>query len=94
MAYKTLKHIRDLKDKEHYYRVGETYPREGLEVSEERLAELVKIEAIELVEDDSIDNEVNLTRLNKTELVELAENREIEIDEADTKADIIEKLGE
>ena len=42
MTYKTTKAIRDLQDDEFCYYAGAIYPREGLEVSEERLAELVE----------------------------------------------------
>lgn len=38
--YKVLRFFMDLKDKDHPYNVGDTYPREGLEVSAERIAEL------------------------------------------------------
>lgn len=38
--YKTIKYFQDLKDNNHPYNAGDVYPREGLEVSEERLAEL------------------------------------------------------
>lgn len=38
--YKVIKFFADLQDKNHVYNVGDIYPREGLEVSGERLAEL------------------------------------------------------
>ena len=38
--YKVIKMFHDLQDKNHLYNVGDTFPREGLEVSAERLAEL------------------------------------------------------
>lgn len=38
--YKVIKHFADLQDKNHIYNVGDTFPHKGLEVSEERLAEL------------------------------------------------------
>ena len=38
--YKAIKHFVDLQDKNHPYHVGDVFPREGLEVSAERLAEL------------------------------------------------------
>lgn len=41
MAYKTIAVFKDLQDDEgHVYTVGEEYPREGMTVTEERLAEL------------------------------------------------------
>lgn len=38
--YRVIKYFTDMKDKERPYHPGDTYPREGFEVSEERLAEL------------------------------------------------------
>lgn len=38
--YKVIKHFCDLQDKNHPYNVGDTFPRKGLNVTEERLAEL------------------------------------------------------
>ena len=42
MTYKTTTAVRDTQDNGFYYHAGATYPREGLEVSEERLETLVK----------------------------------------------------
>lgn len=38
--YKVLKFFYDLQDNDHAYYVGDVFPRNGLAVSEERLAEL------------------------------------------------------
>lgn len=38
--YKVIKFFTDLQDKDHPYNVGDPYPREGLKVSEARIAEL------------------------------------------------------
>ena len=86
MGYKTLKAIRDLQDNEHYYKKGATYPRKGFKVAQERLDELVQIGAIEKTQD--------LNKLTKAELIALAEDNQVEVVDSDTKADIIEKLGE
>ena len=86
MGYKTLKAIRDLQDDEHYYKKGEAYPRKGFKVAQERLDELVQVGAIEKTQD--------LNKLTKAELISLAEDNRIEVVDGDTKADIIEKLGE
>ena len=86
MEYKTLKAIRDLQDNEHHYKKGEAYPRKGFEVAQERLDELVQIGAIEKTQD--------LSKLTKAELIDLAEDNQVEVMDSDTKADIIEKLGE
>lgn len=42
MTYKTTKAIRDTQDNDFCYYAGAIYPRQGLEVSKERLEELVK----------------------------------------------------
>ena len=86
MGYKTLKAIRDLQDDEHYYKKGEAYPRKGFKVAQERLDELVQIGEIEKTQD--------LNKLTKAELIALAEDDQVEVVDSDTKADIIEKLGE
>lgn len=38
--YKVINFFTDLHDNDHPYNVGDTFPREGVEVTEERLAEL------------------------------------------------------
>lgn len=38
--YKVIKYFTDLQDKDHAYNVGDTYPRKGLKVTDERIAEL------------------------------------------------------
>lgn len=38
--YKVIKYFTDLQDKNHPYNVGDIFPREGMEVTEERLVEL------------------------------------------------------
>ena len=38
--YKVIKRFRDLQDNNHAYSVGDTFPRNGVEVDAERIAEL------------------------------------------------------
>lgn len=38
--YQVIRFFTDLKDNDYAYKVGDTFPREGVEVSEERLTEL------------------------------------------------------
>lgn len=38
--YKVIKYFTDLQDKEHPYHPGDTFPRDGVQVSAERLKEL------------------------------------------------------
>ena len=88
MAYKVTQAIRDLQDNQRYYRAGDKFPRNGLEVDDERVAELVKGGYIVAVVEDDAD----LSKLKKDELVALAIEKGIEVDTKDTKAEIIEKL--
>ena len=38
--YKVIKYFTDLQDNEHPYNAGDTFPRDGLTVSRERIIEL------------------------------------------------------
>lgn len=51
MTYKTTTAVRDTQDNDFYYHEGASYPREGLEVSKERLETLVKNGYIVAVDD-------------------------------------------
>ena len=82
-------HIRDSQDNGYYYRAGADYPREGLKVSDERLKELVNGGWIGKKEEPA-----DLMKYKKDELLALAEEKGVEVLDSDTKADIIEKLGE
>ena len=56
--YKVIKHFIDLHDNDHSYEEGDIFPREGADVSEERIKELASSDnkqhtpLIELVEKD------------------------------------------
>lgn len=88
MAFKVTTPIRDSKDDNHYYDAGDVFPREGLEVDDDRVAELVKGGYIVA----NVEDEADLSKLKKDELVALAVEKGIEVDTKDTKAEIIEKL--
>lgn len=88
--YKVIERFEDAQDNGHEYQVGDIYPRDGLEVSEERFTELSTINnrrnliAIKLVEDDtteqseaSADEQKSLSDMKVAELKELAKKREI-----------------
>ncbi|HDA2179614.1 Rho termination protein [Staphylococcus aureus] len=88
--YKVIERFEDAQDNGHEYQVGDIYPRDGLEVSEERFAELSttnnrrNLIAIKLVEDDtteqseaSADEQKSLSDMKVAELKELAKKREI-----------------
>lgn len=61
--YKAIKYFVDLQDNEHPYNAGDTFPRDGLEVSKERIIELStainrrKEPLITFVEDDDVKEE-------------------------------------
>lgn len=40
MGYKVIRYFTDLQDNDHPYNVGDTFPRDGLDVTVERAAEL------------------------------------------------------
>lgn len=61
MTYKTTKAVRDTQDNGFCYYAGATYPRQGLEVSKERLETLVKNGYIVAVDEGA-------TKDHKTEL--------------------------
>ena len=88
MAYKVTQAIRDLQDNQRYYRAGDKFPRNGLKVDDERVAELVKGGYIVA----EVEEDADLSKLKKGELVALAIEKGIEVDAKDTKAEIIEKL--
>lgn len=69
--YKVIKHFIDLHDNDHSYNEGDIFPREGVDVSEERLKELAGSDnkqhtpLIELVEEDP-DNTADADTEEKT----------------------------
>lgn len=69
--YKVIKHFIDLHDNDHSYNEGDIFPREGVDVSEERIKELVGSDnkqhtpLIELVEED-LDNTADADTVEKT----------------------------
>ena len=84
MTYKTTTAVRDTQDNGFYYHAGATYPREGLEVSKERLETLVKNGYIVKVELTSKEIKAKLEELgikykssaSKAELLTLLEGTE------------------
>ena len=76
--YKVIEYFMDLQDNKHEYNVGDVFPREGLEVSEERLAELA-----------GSDNKRKMPLIEKAEEVkeEAAEEVKEEVKPAKKKAE-------
>ena len=88
MSYKVIHYFTDLQDFNHPYHVGDTFPREGMKVSEKRLEELSTsknkqkkplIKLVEPVEVKEIKEEINVT-----ELVENNEYTKTEINRMST----------
>lgn len=85
--YKVLAYFTDLQDNNHKYNEGDTFPRCGLSVSEQRLQELSttnnrrNIKLIELVEEQKEQPKYTKTEINRmttTELRKLAEENMID----------------
>ena len=77
MGYRVIKYFTDLKDHNHEYQVGDKFPHEGLEVSEERYKELSStanrrgIPLIEKIEETEEIEEVEETeKINDEPVVE------------------------
>lgn len=72
MTYKTTKAVRDTQDNDFYYYAGATYPRQGLEVSKERLETLVKngyiVAAFDKKPEPVLEGTKEETKGHKTEL--------------------------
>lgn len=85
MSYKVIHYFTDLQDFNHPYHVGDTFPREGMKVSEKRLEELStnknkqKKPLIALVESEEVKEEINVE-----ELVEKNEYTKTEINRMST----------
>lgn len=88
--YKVIERFEDAQDNGREYQVGDIYPRDGLEVSEERFTELsttnnrCNLIAIKLVEEKqteqseaNAEEQKSLSDMKVAELKELAKKREI-----------------
>lgn len=84
----------DLQDAEYLYDVGDAYPREGLEPSEERIKELLgadnlqgqsMIKAVKTVPADKKSEEVTESELSKEDTEENADTPETEVENSADK---------
>lgn len=92
--YKVIKSFCDLQDNNHYYQADkDTFPRAGLEVTEERLAELASDknkQGVPLIE--KVDETPDVEKMTVPQLKEYAKEKNIELDGATAKAEILEKI--
>ena len=78
--YKVIKHFIDLHDNDYSYEEGDTFPREGITVKPERIAELSgssnkqKTPLIVLVEDPKDESGEKETTTDKTKAVDKKES--------------------
>lgn len=100
--YKVIHFFTDLQDKGHPYHVGDTFPREGIEVSEERLMELSGSQnkqgkpLIELSIVESAYTRTEISRMSKQDLVVVANSVGIPVEDktgAELKEELIEYFG-
>ena len=92
MTYTTTKAIRDLQDNDFCYYAGAIYPRQGLEVSKERLDELVEKGAIVKTEEPFVD-EVELDEdLTIDEIKAALDELGIKYSSRTKKAELLELL--
>ena len=101
MAYKTTKAIRDTQDNDFCYYEGAIFPRQGLEVSKERLEMLVKNGYIVAVDDkkpepadDGVgeETEENKTELTAKEIKDKLDELGVEYKSSASKAELLALL--
>ena len=93
MAYQVIKHFTDLQDSNHSYNVGDTFPRNGKEVSRKRLTELStqnNRQGEPLIE--RVQEQVDYSGMKVSELKELAKERDIEGYNDMKKTDLVKVL--
>ena len=101
MTYKTTKAIRDTQDNDFCYYAGAIFPRQGLEVSKERLEMLVKNGYIVAVDDNKLEpadegvgeeTEENKTELTAKEIKDKLDELGIEYKSSASKAELLALL--
>ena len=93
MAYKVIEYFTDLQDDNFAYNVGDKYPREGKDVSEERLTELstgANLRGVPLIEEVRGAEETADATISKKETVATTEE-DSEVEDADNAAPVEEE---
>ena len=97
--YKVIAYFVDLQDNNHPYNVGDTFPRDGLEVKPERIAELSGkhnkrgTPLIELAQEQAPAGD-SIEAKTVEQLKEYAASKGIDLGNATKKAEIIAKIKE
>lgn len=101
MAYIVTKNIIDTKDNNRFYEEGDTFPREGFEVSKDRIAELIgkgvlSVKGEETPEtpsqtpnEEAGETEKPVEKLKVAELKELLDGAGVEYEADAKKADLV-----
>lgn len=92
MAYIVTKNIIDTKDNNRFYETGDTFPREGFEVSKDRIAELIGKGVLSVKgEEASVEGteEKPVEKLKVAELKELLDKAGVEYEADAKKADLV-----
>lgn len=93
MTYKVIKYFTDLQDNDHEYNVGDLFPRDGKEVSEERLTELsTKNNRQYKALIERVQKQIDYSGMKVSELKELAKERGINGYSDMKKVELIEVL--
>ncbi len=93
MKYRAIRYFKDAKDDNRAYKVGDVYPRPGLEVSEERLEQLRTNKnrrgapMIEIVEEEKPKPKKAAAKQEAPEELNVAENTTEEPEAVTTEAD-------
>lgn len=94
--YKVIKLFADLQDNEHIYNVGDTFPRDGIKVTDERIAELSGCDnkrGVPLIAED-VDKDPNIDKMNVEQLEAYAAENGIDLTGCKNKAERIAKIKE
>ena len=101
MAYIVTRNIIDTKDNNRFYETGDTFPREGFEVSKDRLAELIGKGVLSVKGEETPapapteevapveETEKPVEKLKVAELKELLDNAGVEYEADAKKADLV-----